>query len=908
MKNNIKSQILMAMVGIAILPFLSGFSLVNTAYATDYATFNNDSKDYPTLQVSNYTAAPGCTTCWSSSLNNVNPGDIVSFLFYYHNTSQTTAYNTKLGVSFNYGSSVFATGKLWADNASQITRSATINPASGRINSLTFHSYQWYPNQNSYSSQTLPNGQSGAEVTTANGVNIGNISGGWPSQGYLVVRFQVPQANIPQGDAPSVQTNSASNIRQASATLNGTVNPNGIQTNYWFEYGTTASLGENTSHSSTGSGTTDQQVSLYVGNLSNGTTYYFRLAAQNSIGTTRGSILNFRTLNASCSGASIITITPSSANVSVGQTASFSATFDPDGSCPQPSQNITSIASWSSQNSSVAASLGNGVFRGQGAGTTNIVANYNGVTNYASLSVAAVVPPYYPPIYYGNPTLAINPSYATISGNQIQTFTVAYDPDGQGGYQSSQDVTYSASWSSWNTSIAAMVGAGQFRGAGNGMTTITATYNGLVASASLTVSSFAQAQAPIIQTNQATVINQNSATLNGNVNPNGADTQAWFEYGLNTGFLGYSTNVSYTSSNTYSVSFSQYIYNLAAGTTYYFRAVARNSYGVSYGQILSFQTQGGSSIGQIPTTITSIANPVYRNSAVLNGQVNPNGGLATAWFEYGTALSLGTQTYRQPIGSGTTLIPFSLSISGLNQNTIYYFRAVSQNQYGTNYGFIFTFQTSNGSSVLPPVTKVITAATTSADDIISCVILMPSFATGDPIPGHEFEYDITYKNLCSFKLSNTVLRIFLPQEYDFLSASNQSYVRNGDGLTYTLGEVMPNSQALIAINGVVKNSVDECDALVFGAILNFNDSKGVFRSVSAYMTAAVKTVKTTLAASLSNSFHSLFGNWLFWLLLVMFIILVAYLLLSREKDGKDDKKKLAYYQFLEEMKQREELK
>ncbi len=47
---------------------------------------------------------------------------------------------------------------------------------------------------------------------------------------------------IPSADAPSATTTSASNVGGGNATLGGSVNPNGDQTQTWFEYGLTNSL------------------------------------------------------------------------------------------------------------------------------------------------------------------------------------------------------------------------------------------------------------------------------------------------------------------------------------------------------------------------------------------------------------------------------------------------------------------------------------------------------------------------------------------------------------------------------------------------------------------------------------------------------------------------------------------
>jgi alpha-D-xyloside xylohydrolase len=51
---------------------------------------------------------------------------------------------------------------------------------------------------------------------------------------------------IPGSDSPNVTTTSASNVAGGSATLGGTVNPNGSLTQTWFEYGLTTAYGSDT--------------------------------------------------------------------------------------------------------------------------------------------------------------------------------------------------------------------------------------------------------------------------------------------------------------------------------------------------------------------------------------------------------------------------------------------------------------------------------------------------------------------------------------------------------------------------------------------------------------------------------------------------------------------------------------
>jgi hypothetical protein len=94
---------------------------------------------------------------------------------------------------------------------------------------------------------------------------------------------------------PVVTTLAASSVTTTSATLNGTVNPNGLATTYYFQWGTTTAYGNNTTVTSAGSGSTSQNVSAGISGLANNTLYHFRITATNSDGTSYGSDLTFTT-------------------------------------------------------------------------------------------------------------------------------------------------------------------------------------------------------------------------------------------------------------------------------------------------------------------------------------------------------------------------------------------------------------------------------------------------------------------------------------------------------------------------------------------------------------------------------------------------------------------------------------
>jgi Calx-beta domain-containing protein/uncharacterized protein DUF4214 len=149
---------------------------------------------------------------------------------------------------------------------------------------------------------------------------------------YLGVDFVAIQA-------PNVVTSAASAVTTTSATLNGTVNPNGIATSGSFEWGTDPTLTTSTATTSQaiGSGSANQTITTNLNGLTGGTTYYFRAVGSSNGGTVRGSILNFtapattRTLTVGstnpAAGVNIL-ITPTDNNSAGNGTTQFTRTYN----------------------------------------------------------------------------------------------------------------------------------------------------------------------------------------------------------------------------------------------------------------------------------------------------------------------------------------------------------------------------------------------------------------------------------------------------------------------------------------------------------------------------------------------------------------------------------------------------
>jgi hypothetical protein len=105
---------------------------------------------------------------------------------------------------------------------------------------------------------------------------------------------------------PSATTGSPSNVGQSNATVNGTVNPNGQSTTYYFKYGTTTTYGLQTTPAGAGSGTGNVAVHAALDGLSPNTTYHYQLVATSSAGTSNGTDETFTTTTTTTSQAVVL--------------------------------------------------------------------------------------------------------------------------------------------------------------------------------------------------------------------------------------------------------------------------------------------------------------------------------------------------------------------------------------------------------------------------------------------------------------------------------------------------------------------------------------------------------------------------------------------------------------------------
>ncbi len=439
--------------------------------------------------------------------------------------------------------------------------------------------------KHSYSVAVSPDGQS-AYVTNEGG---GSVS-------------QYSRATAVSG--PTVATEPASAVAQSSATLNGSVNPNGGEVSECkLEYGTSTSYGSSASCvPSPGSGSSPVAVSASITGLTANTTYHFRVVAKNSGGTSAGSDVTFTTLpnppTAVTEPASGVAQTSATLNGSVnpngGQVTECkleygtSTAYGSSAACvPSPGAGSSPVA--------VSASI-----TGLTANTTyhfRVVAKNSGGTSAGGDATLKTLP--------NAPTVVTEPA----SGLAQTSATLNGSVNPNGGEVSECKLEYGTS-----TAYGSSAACTPSPGAGSSAVAVSASITGLTANTTYHFRVVAKnaggtsagsdatlktlPNAPTVVTEPASGVAQTSATLNGSVNPNGGEvSECKLEYGTSTSYGASAPCTPSPGSGSSAVAVSASITGLTANTTYHFRVVATNAGGTSFGADASLKTSAESADG-----------------------------------------------------------------------------------------------------------------------------------------------------------------------------------------------------------------------------------------------------------------------------------------------------------------------
>jgi len=383
-----------------------------------------------------------------------------------------------------------------------------------------------------------------------------------------------------------IKERGATNVGLSEATLNGEVQPVGVEAKYYFEYGTTEAYGSRTAEASAGSGNAFVEASAVLTGLELGTIYHYRLVASSSRGTTVGEDQRFETHG----GKPVVTTSPT--RFRRYTEAGLGATVDAKGVPTTFYFEYGTTAAYghlTEEESLVEAGAGeegatiNGLepvtaYHFRIVATNSYGTSYGADESFSTREEPLAETGVPSAVGYETAVLsgAINPhgtntgyyfEYGTSQTYGEETPEVAVG-SGTSDIQAAQAVSHLAQDTTYHFRLVAATLYGNIYGADHVFVTGTK---------------------PLVQTNAPTGIGSTEATFSGTLNPYGAQASYYFEYGLTSGY-GLSTAQVSAGSGSSDVEASQTISELSPGTTYHYRVVAVFGSVKQYGNEMTFTT------------------------------------------------------------------------------------------------------------------------------------------------------------------------------------------------------------------------------------------------------------------------------------------------------------------------------
>lgn len=399
--------------------------------------------------------------------------------------------------------------------------------------------------------------------------------------------------------APVVVTLPATGVTAQAVSLNGTIQPGGVPTDYFFEYGVSTNYGDTTATVSLAPGTNVVAVSLGISGLLPGTLYHVRLMATNNVGAASGVDLTFTT------PALPPEVVTAPASEVTAHAATLNGTVNPGGAATDYYFAY-----------GVSTNYGSATITNQLTAGTDVVAVSNVLsgllpgalyhirlvaTNSAGTDLGAD---------FMFTTPAVLPVAVTELASEVTTNSATLNGTvNPGGAASGYYFDYGLTTNYGSATPTGQLVAGtDVIAVSNGISgllpgtlyhvRLTATNSaGVAVGVDLTFTT--PALLPVAVTVPAGAVTTNAATFYGTVDPGGAATDYYFEYGVTTNY-GSATVTNQLTQGYAPVAVSNMISGLSENTVYHFRLVAINSAGTTQGEDLSFTTP--------PVTVTVLAN------------------------------------------------------------------------------------------------------------------------------------------------------------------------------------------------------------------------------------------------------------------------------------------------------------
>ena len=572
-----------------------------------------------------------------------------------------------------------------------------------------------------------------AITTTINGNAIThNLLGLAPNTAYQYRAYATTSAGTVYGTTqnfttlaivpPTVVTTPATALAYTTATLNGTITLGSeVVLSQGFEWALSSSNTWNVTIDNLIANALTHNLTLLAPN----TAYKFRAYATTASGTVYGTTQNFTTQSITpptvvTNAATLVTENSSTLNgtITAGTETITSKGFEWKVASSNTWLSITISGSVLTHN--LTSLTSNTAYQFRAYAITNTGTVYGTTQNFTTLAVV-------PPTVVTSPATAISQNTATLNG----TVTVG------SGAIIVQGFEWKLSSASTWTTITTTINGNAITHNLLGLTPNTAYQYRAYATTSLgtvygTTQNFTTLAVvpPTVVTNAATLIAQNSATINGTVTL-GSESIIFkgFEYKL--------ANSSTWTPLVVNASGSTINYNLTGLTpnsAYQFRAYATTSAGIVYGTTQNFTTLAIVT----PVVVTNAATSIAQTTAILNGTITVGSeAVITQGFEW----TLSNSTTWNITTENLTANGITRNLTDLAPNTAYKYRAYAVTQSGTIYGSVQNFTTLaiNAPTVVTNAASAITETTATLNGTIT--------PATEPITSQGFEWRVANTNI-----------------------------------------------------------------------------------------------------------------------------------------------------------------
>jgi hypothetical protein len=269
--------------------FIASFSATLTGYLDPHGLTTTVSFQYGTTTA--YGSTTPMQTQTGSTYRNItaNIGGLSANTLYHFRIMATNSAGTRFGADRTFttlsvtGPPIATTNPATSIASFSATLNALLNPH-GLPTSFHFQ----YGTTPSYGLTTAPQNRTGNTFQSV-GSNITGLTAN------TLYHFRVVASNgsgttmgsdrtfttLTATGPPVVITNAATNVTTSSGTLNGALDPHGLTTAVFFQYGTTTSYGS-TTPSQSQTGNTYRNITANISGLTLHRTYHFRMVATNA--------------------------------------------------------------------------------------------------------------------------------------------------------------------------------------------------------------------------------------------------------------------------------------------------------------------------------------------------------------------------------------------------------------------------------------------------------------------------------------------------------------------------------------------------------------------------------------------------------------------------------------------------